>query len=46
MKKFILAIILVLTLAVSAFAANSDDIYLRRDVFEAKNRNIEHVAMA
>ena len=36
MKKFILAIILVLTLAVSAFAANSDDIYLRRDVFEAK----------
>lgn len=27
---------LVLTLAVSAFAANSDDIYLRRDVFEAK----------
>lgn len=36
MKKFISAIILILTLAVSAFAANSDDIYLRRDVFEAK----------
>lgn len=36
MKKFISAIILILTLTVSAFAANSDDIYLRRDVFEAK----------
>ena len=35
MKKFILVLILVLTLNVVAFAANSDDIYLRRDVFEA-----------
>ena len=36
MKKFIWVLILVLTLAVPASAANSDDIYLRRDVFEAK----------
>ena len=34
MKKFILAIILVLTFAVSAFAANSDDVYVRKDVFD------------
>ena len=36
MKKFIFALLLALTLAVAAYAANSDDIYLRRDVFEAK----------
>ena len=36
MKKFILVLMLVLSLAVSASAANSDDVYLRRDVFEAK----------
>ena len=36
MKKFILAIILSIAITASASAANSDDIYLRRDVFEAK----------
>lgn len=36
MKKFILVLILALTLAASASAASSDDVYLRRDVFEAK----------
>ena len=40
MKKFILAIILVLTFAVSAFAANSDDIYVRKDVFDVHLQNI------
>ena len=47
MKKFILAIILVFTLAVSAFAANSDDIYVRKDVFDVHlqsiNQNLEHI---
>ena len=36
MKKFILAIILGIAITASAFAANSDDVYLRKDVFEAK----------
>ena len=40
MKKFILAIILVITLAVSAYAANSDDIYVRKDVFDVHLQNI------
>ena len=40
MKKFILAIILVLTFAVSAFAANSDDVYVRKDVFDVHMQNI------
>ena len=40
MKKFILAIILVLAFAVSAFAANSDDIYVRKDVFDVHMQNI------
>ena len=40
MKKFILAIILVITLAVSAYAANSDDIYVRKDIFDVHLQNI------
>ena len=40
MKKFILVLILVLTLAVSASAANSDDIYVRKDVFDVHLQNI------
>ena len=47
MKKFILTFILVLTLAVSAFAANSDDIYVRKDVFDVHlqsiNQNLERI---
>lgn len=40
MKKFISAIILILTLAVSAYAANSDDIYVRKDVFDVHLQSI------
>ena len=40
MKKFILAIILSITLTASAFAANSDDIYVRKDVFDVHMQNI------
>ena len=40
MKKFILVLILVLTLNVSASAANSDDIYVRKDVFDVHLQNI------
>ena len=40
MKKFILTLILVLTLNVSASAANSDDIYVRKDVFDVHLQNI------
>lgn len=40
MKKFILTLILVLTLAVSAYAASSDDIYVRKDVFDVHLQNI------
>ena len=40
MKNFILAIILSITLTASAFAANSDDIYVRKDVFDVHMQNI------
>ena len=40
MKKFILVLILVLTLNVSASAANSDDIYVRKDIFDVHLQNI------
>ena len=40
MKKFILAIILGIAITASAFAANSDDIYVRKDVFDVHMQNI------
>ena len=40
MKKFILTLMLVLTLTVSAYAASSDDIYVRKDVFDVHMLNI------
>lgn len=40
MKKFILAIILSIAITASAFAANSDDIYVRKDVFDVHLQNI------
>ncbi len=48
MKKFILTLFFVLTLAVSAFAANSDDVYVRKDVFDVHmlniNQNLEKIS--
>ena len=40
MKKFILAIILGIAITASASAANSDDIYVRKDVFDVHMQNI------
>ena len=40
MKKFILAIILSIAITASAFAANSNDIYVRKDVFDVHMQNI------
>ncbi len=40
MKKFISILILVLTLIAPASAANSDDIYLRKDVFDVHLQSI------
>lgn len=40
MKKFILAIILSIALTASASAANSDDVYVRKDVFDVHLQNI------
>ncbi len=36
MRKILFAIALLMTMSVSAFGATSDDVYLRRDVFDAK----------
>ena len=36
MRKILLAIALLFVMSVSAFGATSDDVYLRRDVFDAK----------
>ena len=36
MKKILLSLLLVLVIACSAYGATSDDVYLRRDVFEAR----------
>ena len=40
MKKFILTLIITLTFTASAFAASSDDIYVRKDVFDVHLQNI------
>ena len=40
MKKFILTLIIILTFTASAFAASSDDIYVRKDVFDVHMQNI------
>ena len=40
MKKFILTLIITLTFTTSAFAASSDDIYVRKDVFDVHMQNI------
>ena len=40
MKKFIIALIVTLAFATSSFAASSDDIYVRKDVFEVHMLNI------
>ena len=48
MKKFIANILLVLSLSVPTFAASSDDIYVRRDVFDVHmmniNQNLEKIS--
>ena len=36
MKKILLAVVLILVAASGCYGAASDDVYLRRDVFEAK----------
>ena len=47
MKKFILALLIALTFAVPACAANSDDIYVRKDVFDVHllsiNQKLENI---
>ena len=40
MKKFIIALIVTLAFAASSFATSSDDIYVRKDVFEVHMLNI------
>lgn len=40
MKKFILTLIITLIFSASAFAASSDDIYVRKDVFDVHMQNI------
>ena len=40
MKKFIFALLVSLSFAVPACAANSDDIYVRKDVFDVHMQNI------
>ena len=36
MKKFLIAWVFIFTISATAFAANSSDVYLRQDLFEAK----------
>ena len=47
MKKFIITLILVISLVVPTFAASSDDIYVRKDVFDVHlqniNQNLENI---
>ena len=47
MKKFILALLIALTFAVPACAANSDDIYVRKDAFDVHllsiNQKLENI---
>ena len=47
MKKFIVTLILVISLVVPTFAASSDDIYVRKDVFNVHmlniNQNLERI---
>ena len=40
MKKFIIALIVTLAFIAPSFAANSDDIYVRKDVFDVHMQNI------
>lgn len=40
MKKFILTLTIILIFTASAFAASSDDIYVRKDVFDVHLQNI------
>ncbi len=40
MKKFILTLIITLIFSASAFAASSDDIYVRKEVFDVHMQNI------
>ena len=40
MKKFIIALLLIISLNSHAFAASSDDVYVRRDVFDVHMLNI------
>lgn len=48
MKKFIVALLFTFALASSSFANNSDDIYVRKDVFEVHmlniNQNLEKIS--
>ena len=47
MKKFTIALIVTLDFATSSFAASSDDIYVRKDVFDVHmlniNQNLERI---
>ena len=48
MKKFIIAFIVTLAFTAPSFAANSDDIYVRKDVFDVHmlniNQNLERIS--
>ena len=47
MKKFIIALIITLASTASSFAVSSDDIYVRKDVFDVHlqniNKNLENI---
>ena len=47
MKKFIVTLILIISLVVPTFAASSDDIYVRKEVFDVHmlniNQNLERI---
>lgn len=40
MKKFLLAFLIIIAFCSCAFGASSDDIYVRKDLFEAEMKNI------